>query len=302
MTQNPRATPWCEGPGFFYIATMTSIPFRKMHGLGNDFVVIDGRAHPIDMTPALAKALADRRRGVGGDEIIVIEPATNADARMGIWNPDGEEVDACGNASRCVAALLMAETGKPTTAIATNAGVLRCNDAGGGLVTVDMGLPRFNWRDIPLSQSQDALRLKLDMTGIDGPQLPPPAGVSMGNPHAVFFADDIEQWDLSVIGPKLEVNPLFPERANITLAQQTGPSSFKMKVWERGVGLTLACGTAACATLVTASKHGLTGRVGEMNLPGGVLHIEWREGDGHVLMTGPWTESFTGQFDPAALT
>lgn len=271
-----------------------------MHGLGNDFVVIDVRSHPIDMTPELARALADRRRGIGGDEIILIEPSSNAIARMGIWNPDGEEVDACGNASRCVAGLLMAETGQSHVAISTNAGILRCSDAGGGAVTVDMGLPRFNWRDIPLSQTQDALRLKLDMTGIEGPPLPPPAGVSMGNPHAVFFVDDLEKWDLSNIGPKLERNSLFPERANITLAQQTGPTSFKMKVWERGAGLTLACGTAACATLVTASKHGLVGRKGEMSLPGGVLHIEWREGDGHVLMTGPWAESFTGQFDPAA--
>jgi diaminopimelate epimerase len=280
---------------------MSTIPFRKMHGLGNDFVVIDCRTAPVDMTPSLAKAIADRRHGIGGDEVILIEAATNADARMGIWNPDGEEVDACGNASRCVAALLMAETGRSSVNLATNAGLLRCSDAGGGMVTVDMGLPRFNWRDIPLSQTQDALRLKLDLTGIDGPPLPPPAGVSMGNPHAVFFVDDIGKWDLAAIGPKLEVNPLFPERANITLAQQTGPNSFKMRVWERGAGLTLACGTAACATLVTASKHGLTGRTGEMRLPGGVLHIEWRETDGHVMMTGPWAESFTGQFDPAAL-
>jgi diaminopimelate epimerase len=279
---------------------MKTTPFRKMHGLGNDFVVIDARSNAVEMSPDLARRLADRRRGIGGDEIILIERAANAGARMGIWNPDGEEVDACGNATRCVAALLMAETGQRTTTIQTNAGLLRCSDAGGGMVTVDMGLPRFNWRDIPLSQTQDALRLKLDMTGIDGPPLPPPAGVSMGNPHAVFFVDDLEKWDLGVIGPKLERNPLFPERANITLAQQTGPSSFKMKVWERGAGLTLACGTAACATLVTASKHGLTGRQGELSLPGGVLHVEWREGDGHVLMTGPWTQSFTGEVDLAA--
>jgi diaminopimelate epimerase len=279
---------------------MKTIPFRKMHGLGNDFVVIDVRSTPLDMTPSLARALADRRRGVGGDEVILIEPSANATARMGIWNPDGEEVDACGNASRCVAALLMAETGQSKVTLSTNAGTLQCSDAGGGMVTVDMGLPRFNWRDIPLSQTQDALRLKLDTTGIEGPTLPPPAGVSMGNPHAIFFVDDMDKWDLAAIGPKLECNPLFPERANITLAQQTGPASFKMRVWERGSGLTLACGTAACATLVTASKHGLTGRKGEMTLPGGVLHIEWREGDGHVLMTGPWAQSFTGEFDPGA--
>lgn len=281
---------------------MTTIPFRKMHGLGNDFVVIDCRAITVNMTPSLARVLADRRLGIGGDEVILIEPSGNADARMGIWNPDGEEVDACGNATRCVAALLMSETGKSAVTIATNAGLLRCSDAGNGLVTVDMGLPRFNWRDIPLSQTQDALRLKLDLSGIEGPPLPPPAGVSMGNPHAVFFVDDISKWDLGLIGPKLEVNPLFPERANITLAHQTGPASFKMRVWERGAGLTLACGTAACATLVTASKHGLTGRKGEMSLPGGVLHIEWREGDGHVLMTGPWAQTFTGQTKLSAST
>jgi diaminopimelate epimerase len=280
---------------------MDTLPFRKMHGLGNDFVVIDCRATPLEMTPARARTLADRRLGVGGDEVILIENSPSADARMGIWNPDGEEVDACGNATRCIAALLMAETGKPNVTIATNAGILRCSDAGGGLVTVDMGLPRFNWRDIPLSQSQDALRLKLDAPDLPGPPLPPPAGVSMGNPHAVFFVDRIENWDLSVIGPKLEHNPLFPERANITLAQQTGPSAFRMKVWERGAGLTLACGTAACATLVAASRHGLTGRKAEMTLPGGALHIEWREGDGHVLMTGPWMQSFTGAFDASLL-
>jgi diaminopimelate epimerase len=275
---------------------MRAHSFRKMHGLGNDFVVIDARSRPVAMDPIQARRIADRRLGVGADEVIVIGPSTAAEAFMGIWNPDGQEVAACGNATRCVAALLMAETGRAEVALETRAGVLLCHDAGAGLVTVDMGVPKLDWRDIPLSQPLDTARAEIGFAG-----LPPASCVNMGNPHAVFFVDRLDAFDLGHFGPVLERHSLFPDRVNVTLAQRNGPGQFTLRVWERGAGLTLACGTAACATLVAAVRAGLSERAAQMILPGGSLTISWRASDGHVLMTGPWAQSFTGELGPGLL-
>lgn len=273
-----------------------------MHGLGNDFVVIDNRRHQFVLTSDGARRLADRHTGIGCDQVIEIEqpgePA-EADIFMRIWNADGSEVDACGNATRCVASLLMAEGSRETLTIATGAGLLTAEARADGLVAIDMGAPRLDWRDIPLSEagsqagSQAADTLHLDLT--EGP-LSDPVAVSMGNPHCVFFVADAEAVDIERHGPVLEHHALFPERANIGIAQVIDRSTIRLRVWERGAGLTLACGTGACAAAIAASRRGLTGRVVEMRLDGGILNIEWRDDD-HVIMTGPAAISYTGIFD-----
>jgi diaminopimelate epimerase len=270
---------------------MRDIAFLKMHGLGNDFVVIDARKHAIALDEAAARRIADRRRGVGCDQVIVIEPARNghADAFMRIRNSDGGEVGSCGNATRCVASLLMAESGKKTARLETLAGVLEA-EAHGEAIAVDMGPARFDWRDIPLSEPRDTLHLNLSA----GP-LKDPCAVSMGNPHAVFFVQDAEAIDLATLGSKLEHDKLFPERANIGVAQVVAPDRIRLRVWERGAGLTLACGTGACAALVAANRRGLAKRAAMLLLDGGALDIEWRD-DGHVIMSGPVATSFTGTF------
>jgi diaminopimelate epimerase len=238
---------------------------------------------------AEARRIADRHRGVGCDQLIVIEKAANgADAFMRIRNADGGEVAACGNAARCVAALLMRESGRHDVRIETLAGVLQAHDAAGDTVAVDMGEAKLGWRDIPLSMEQDTLHLTLSA----GP-LSDPCAVSMGNPHAVFFVPDAEAVDLATLGPKLEHDPIFPERANIGAAQIIARDRIRLRVWERGAGLTLACGTGACAALVAAARRGLTERAAEVILDGGSLRIEWRS-DGHVVMSGPVAVAFTG--------
>lgn len=269
---------------------MSGTPFIKMHGLGNDFVVVDARARPVSFTPEDVRAIADRRLGVGCDQLIEIErpEAAGADAFMRIWNADGGEVAACGNASRCVAALLMEETHRPRVTLQTKAGLLAAEAREAGRIAVDMGKPRLDWREIPLSRAMDTLRLDLAL----GP-LADPVGVSMGNPHAVFFVADAAAIDLATLGPKLEHDPLFPERANIGVAEVQGPATIRLRVWERGAGLTLACGTGACAALVAAARRGLTGRQATVILDGGPLEIEWRADD-HVMMAGPVATSFTG--------
>ncbi len=277
---------------------MSAIPFTKMHGLGNDFVVIDNRRNLWDLSEAGARALADRHTGVGCDQIIEIaSPATGAgaDVAMRIWNADGSEVNACGNATRCVAALLTAEDGQSAHTIATGAGALRARAADDGRVTVDMGPPGLGWKDIPLSRDEDTLHLNLS----EGP-LSDPAAVGMGNPHCVFFVDDVDAIDIERHGPVLEHDALFPERANIGFAQVLNRNSIRLRVWERSAGLTLACGTGACAAAVAAARRGLTERVVVMRLDGGVLNIDWRA-DGRVMMTGPAAISFTGAFDSALL-
>lgn len=278
---------------------MNELAFTKMHGLGNDFVVIDARSgkpgHGVAIDDARAAAIADRRTGVGCDQFIIIEdaPDAEADAFMRIRNADGGEVDACGNATRCIGAVLLDETGKDEIRVRTGADLLTVSRAGYGLVTVDMGIPRGDWDQIPLSAEADTLHLDLSC----GP-LSDPAAVSMGNPHATFFVDDMESVPIALVGPELEHNPVFPERANIGVAQILAPDRMRLRVWERGVGLTAACGTGACAAVVNANRRGLAGRRMVVVVDGGELLIDWREdrpaGAGHVFMTGPAEISFSG--------
>jgi diaminopimelate epimerase len=270
-----------------------------MHGLGNDFVVIDARAGKpwagVEISATRAAAIANRRTGIGCDQFIIIEDATDADtdAFMRIHNADGGEVDACGNATRCIGAALLDETDRDTVLIRTAADLLTVKRAGYGLVIVDMGVPRIGWEEIPLEAAADTLHLDL----VSGP-LSSPAAVSMGNPHATYFVDDAEAIPISDIGPILEHDRMFPERANIGVAQIISPDRMRLRVWERGVGLTLACGTGACAAVVNAHRRGLAERRMVVNLDGGELLIDWREdrpsGAGRVFMTGPAKTSFTG--------
>ncbi len=269
---------------------MTDVPFTKMHGLGNDFVVIDARDRPIALKPGAVRAIAARRTGVGCDQLIVMEAAAKgaADVFMRIRNADGGEVDACGNATRCVAAVLMKEGARDTVRIQTSAGILMAEGGQGGAVTVDMGRPGLTWQDIPLAHVADTLHLDLAA----GP-LADPAAASMGNPHCVFFVDDVGAIAMEQLGPEFEHHSLFPERANVGVAQVIDEATLRLRVWERGVGLTLACGTGACAAVVSAHRRKLTGRRVETRLDGGSLVIEWRDDD-HVTMTGPAAISFTG--------
>jgi diaminopimelate epimerase len=274
---------------------MRSIPFIKMHGLGNDFVVIDARRRPVALTDATTRAIADRHTGIGCDQLIVIERAQGADAFMRIRNADGGEVHACGNAARCVASLLLSETRERTVTIDTADGRLVAERGVGDQFTVDMGRPRLDWREIPLARPMDTLHVELVL----GP-LRDPVAVSMGNPHAVFFVDDVAAIPIETLGPELEHDPLFPERANIGIAQVLGSDRLRIRVWERGAGLTRACGTGACAAAVAAHRRGLAGRRVAVEVDGGELEIEWRPND-HVMMTGPVATSFTGEIDARLL-
>jgi diaminopimelate epimerase len=277
------------------------IPFRKMNGLGNDFVVLDARARPLPLGPEAVRAIADRKEGIGCDQIIALEPSRHADVFMRIWNADGGQVGACGNAARCVAALIAAERGGNAVSIETESGMLGSTVNADGSVTIDMGAPRFAWDEIPLAEPfHDTRRIELQIGPIDDPVLHSPSAVNVGNPHCIFFVDDVEAHDLARFGPMLEHHPLFPERANISLVQVLGPAHVKIRTWERGAGLTRACGTAACASAVAAARRELTGRKVKVSLPGGDLVIEWREGDGHILMTGPYALDFEGTL-PAEL-
>lgn len=271
-----------------------TLSFRKMHGLGNDFVVLDGRAGALGLDAAAVRAIADRRTGVGCDQLIIIEAPTSvgADAFMRIHNADGGEVGACGNATRCIAALLMAETGRTETVIETRAGRLFGRWTADGQVAVDMGRPRLDWREIPLAAACDTLAL-----GIGQGPLQNPVGVNMGNPHAVFFVPDAEAIALAELGPPLEHHPLFPERANIGVCQVLDPGRLRLRVWERGAGITRACGTGACAAMVAAVRRGFALPEATVLLDGGALTIRWRPGES-VLMAGPVAESFTGRLGP----
>jgi diaminopimelate epimerase len=272
---------------------MGRIAFRKMHGLGNDFVVVDLRAQPVAIDAAASRILADRRTGIGCDQVILLESPRNPAAQvfMRIRNPDGGEAEACGNGTRCVAALLAAEAGDRQIRIETAAGVLEAETAPDGRISVDMGVPRTGWRDIPLARAMDTLRVDL----VHGP-LAEPVCTSIGNPHATFFVPDAEAVDLATLGPILEHDRLFPERANIGVATVRNRSTIRLRVWERGAGLTPACGSGACAALVGAHRRGLTGRQAAVLVDGGRLEIAWRD-DGHVVMTGPAALSFEGTFD-----
>ena len=272
--------------------------FLKMHGLGNDFVVFDGRKGRIPLEPALARAVADRRLGIGCDQVIVIEASKNgAEIAMRILNADGGEVESCGNAARCVARLLMEERDVGSVRIDTAGGPLLCTDAGQGLVTVDMGAPRFDWQDIPLAESVDTNGFALPVDGATATA----SAANVGNPHCILFVDDAETVDVAGLGPKIEQHPLFPARTNVEFVSVISPSRLRMRVWERGVGVTRACGTGACATAVAAHRRGLATRNVDVALDGGVLGIAWRESDDHILMTGPSSLSFAGDVDLAGL-
>ncbi len=266
--------------------------FLKMHGCGNDFVVMDDRARTLDLTPARAAALSNRRTGIGCDQFIVIEPGD--DAFMRIYNPDGSEAGACGNATRCVVSLIAAETGRTSVNIRTVSGDLPATVLPDGRVCVDMGAARLGWSDVPLASPMDTLHLNLVRGSVSDP-----AAASMGNPHATFFVPDMDAVAIESIGPSLERDPIFPNRANIGFVQVLCSERIRLRVWERGAGLTLACGSGACAALVNAARRGLTGRRAAVIVDGGELEIEWRD-DGHVLMTGPVATSFSGEVDLSA--
>jgi diaminopimelate epimerase len=267
------------------------VPFIKMHGLGNDFVVLDGRVQTQimpTMNSALAAALANRNTGIGCDQLIVLSPSDIASFQMRIFNADGSEVEACGNATRAVGLL----HGTPAT-IETLGGILSSTPGDVG-VSVGMGVPRLQWDQIPLAYAMDTLAMPVGWESLENP-----VAVNVGNPHVIFFTDDCDAVELSRLGPLIETDPLFPERVNVNVATVTARDAIRLRVWERGVGLTLACGTGACATAVAAMRRGLVERKVTVTLPGGALLIEWR-GDGEIVMTGPATESFRGTFDTAA--
>ena len=272
------------------------IPFCKMNGLGNDFVVLDARQHALALDEASARAIADRTTGIGCDQVIVMEASKTADVRMRIWNASGAEVESCGNASRCIADLLFDERETTRISIDTKGGLLLAEKAGERLVTVDNGVPRFGWKDIPLSEEfRDTRRIELQVGPIDAPLIHSPSVVNVGNPHCIFWVKDLDVVDLAKVGPMLEHHPLFPERANISLGRVDARDHVTLRVWERGAGLTRACGTAACAAMAAGARLKLTGRKITVTLPGGDLAMEWRESDDHVLMTGPAAYEFEGE-------
>jgi diaminopimelate epimerase len=276
-----------------------AIPFRKMNGLGNDFVVLDARARAIAVTDGQARAIADRKTGIGCDQVIVLGPSRTADVEMRIWNSEGFEVESCGNASRCIADLLFAEKDTATATIDTKGGFLAASKAGEKLVTIDNGVPRFAWNEIPLSEMfADTRHIELSVGPLDAPLIHSPSVVNVGNPHCIFWVKDLDVVDLAKVGPMLEHHPLFPERANITLAKVVARDHVEIKVWERGAGLTKACGTAACAVMAAGHRIKLIDAKCRVTLPGGDLFMEQRESDGHILMTGPVAYEFDGTLPP----
>ena len=258
-------------------------PFRKMHGLGNDFAIFDARDAEIPMPEARVRLLADRRLGIGCDQLIRLEPSARADVFMRIYNPDGSESGACGNATRCVAHLLGGDV-----VIETVAGLLKASAVGDG-ISVDMGAPRFGWAEIPLAYAMDTAEMPVGWS-----ELERPTAVNMGNPHAIFFVVDVNAVPLDVLGPEIEHDPIFPERVNVNVAAVTGPDRLALRVWERGAGLTLACGSGACATYAAARRRGLVGASATIALPGGELRIAETPA-GTLLMTGPVATSYTGE-------
>ena len=281
---------------------MTGTPFLKMHGLGNDFVVLDARGGAFDLTAKRRRAIADRRLGVGCDQLIVLEAPTedDADVFMRIYNPDGGEAGACGNATRCVASVLMDERKTDHVTVQTIAGLLESQKTGMGsnglpVISVDMGPARLDWREIPVREACDTNHMPVGL----GP-LQDPVGTNMGNPHATFFVADAAAIPLEELGPKLEHDRFFPERVNIGVASLMGEGKLRLRVWERGAGLTLACGSGACAAVVAASRRGLVKRQAEVILDGGALTVEWLR-DGHVMMTGGIALAFKGELDPSLL-
>lgn len=275
--------------------------FVKMNGIGNEIVVVDMRARGGTIKPEEARAAA-APGGASYDQLVALYPSRTpgTDAFIRIYNNDGSEAGACGNGMRCVADLVSKESGKDALTFETKAGLLNCWKNADGLFTVDMGVPRFKWNEIPLAEEfRDTRFIELQIGLIDKPVLHSPSVVSMGNPHAIFWVDDVNAYDLARFGPLLENHPIFPERANITLAHIVAPDHIIIRTWERGAGLTKACGSAACAAAVAAARLKRTDRKAKVSLPGGELTIEWREKDDHVLMTGPVEFEFNGRFDSA---
>lgn len=267
-----------------------ALRFMKMQGLGNDFVVVDRRNGGSRPPTPLVRALGDRHRGIGFDQFVVMEPDDSADARLIFFNADGSISGACGNATRCVARHLMEELDQQEVTLRTDRGVLECADAGAGLTRVNMGPPLLEWAEVPLAEAMTTLELPIPGT---------PTATGMGNPHCTFFVDDADSVDLECFGPEYEVHPLFPERTNVQVAHVIGPDHLRMRVWERGAGVTLASGSSSCATAVAAARRGLTGRCVRIELDGGTIEIHWRE-DG-VHMTGPTAHVFDGVLTRAYL-
>ncbi len=267
----------------------TGLPFMKMHGLGNDFVIVDARARVARITPALARGIGHRQTGVGFDQLAVIENG-GSDAHLVFYNADGSTSAACGNATRCIARFLMEETGKSNLTLTTERGTLYACDAGNGLTSVNMGRPQLEWHEIPLAEDADTLELPIEGG---------PTATGMGNPHCTFFVDNAEAIPLAEFGARYEHHPLYPQRTNVQVAQVIGPDHIRMRVWERGVGITLASGSSSCATAVAAARRGLTGRKVQIDLDGGTIWIDWRE-DG-VWMTGPTAHVFSGTLTPEFL-
>jgi diaminopimelate epimerase len=284
------------------MSALANHAFAKMNGIGNEIVVVDLRDGPTAVTSKEARAIASPA-GVPYDQLMVLQPPRleGTEAFIRIYNNDGSEASACGNGMRCVARRLFEGTGQTRATFETKAGLLNCwQGPAEGLYTVDMGPPKLGWKDIPLAEEfRDTRSIELQIGPIDAPVLHTPSVVSMGNPHAIFWVDDVHAYDLVRFGPLLENHPIFPERANITLAKIVDRDHITIRTWERGAGLTKACGSAACATAVAAARLRRADRIVNISLPGGELLIEWRERDDHVLMTGAATFEYEGRFDPA---
>ncbi len=268
----------------------TKLPFMKMHGLGNDFVVLDGRAQPPEVSPALARAIGDRHTGIGFDQLAVITRG-QGDAHLTFYNADGSTAGACGNATRCIARFLFEESGRDALHLTTARGDLFARDIGGGLTAVNMGQPQLAWHEIPLAEEVETLELPIEGG---------PSATGMGNPHCTFFVEDAEKVDLAAFGARYEHHPLYPQRTNVQVAHISAPERIRMRVWERGVGITRASGSSACATAVAAHRRGLTGRCVRVELDSGMLEIDWRE-DG-IWMTGPTTHVCDGVLTPEFLS
>ncbi len=280
-----------------------AIPFRKMNGLGNDFVVIDARERPLEISEAQARAIADRATGVGCDQLIVMEKSDRADVTMRIWNAEGGEVESCGNASRCIADIVMTETGRDSATIMTKGGFLAAKKAGDLMVTIDQGKPKFAWDQIPLSEKfADTRHIELSVGPLDAPLMHSPSVVNVGNPHCIFWVKDLNIANLGKVGPMLEHHPLFPQRSNIEMARVVARDHVIVNVWERGAGLTKACGTAACAVMAAGFRIRIIDAKCRVTLPGGDLFMAVNQENGHVLMTGPVAYEYDGVLPDGLLT
>lgn len=280
-----------------------ALPFVKMHGHGNDFVVIDARGRADPVTPQIARAVGDRHRGVGFDQLIVLSDsdASDIDARIAFWNADGSTAGACGNGARCAADLVMRDSGAETAVLLSETARLDCQRLESGLIRVNMGRPRLGWKQIPLADASDTIRVDVKLGPIDDPALWGPGAVNMGNPHAVFFVEDAETAPVEKLGPMIEHHPMFPERTNVEFAQVVDRSTLRVRVWERGVGVTQACGSGACAAVVAGARRGLSDRRAVVMMDGGPLAAEWSDSDDCVYLTGPTRRVFDGALTPEFL-